>query len=95
MQAFTDDDSIYVYKGVVIIVDNAYYFACFKDLGIENMYDFVPYNYKELAVYKIADSKTIAAIQDGEETYYGEDFGFLLDGDLGKKISTIFLLIVF
>ncbi len=94
VKAFTDDGSIYVDKGSILIVDDAYYFACFEELDIDR-FDFIPYNYKELAVYKITDSETIASIQEGENAYYGEDFGFLLDDDLGTKISSVFLVIVF
>lgn len=95
VNSFIADNSIYVCKGIVIIVDDTYYFACFKELDISDPYDFNPYNCQKLKVHKITDSEVIASIQKGEDAYYGEDFGFLLDEDLGKNISSVFLTIVF
>lgn len=95
VKSFIADNNIYVCKGIVIIVDDTYYFACFKELDVNDPYDFEPYNCQKLTVHKITDSEVITSIQDGEDTYYGEDFGFLLDGDLGKDISSVFLTIVF
>lgn len=93
--AATDDVSISVYVGSLLIVEEDYYFVDFKEQNLGNRNDFYPFDYSELQAYKITDSETIERIQAAEDDYYSEDLGFLFDDELGETISAVFLIVVF
>lgn len=91
----SDDGALTAYKGSLIIIDDKYYYVNYEEIGTETWYEFDPYEYTELSAYEISDPELIADIQEGENAYYSNDFGFLLDEGLTQAISFGFLVFVF
>lgn len=93
--ATTADDAISVYKGMLLVIEEEYYYVDFTEQRINNPYDFNPYNYKELATYKIGNAELIERMEESIDRYYSEEFGILFDEEFGETISAIFLILVF
>ena len=91
----SSDKALTSYKGSLIVIEEDYYYVDYDDIEIEDRYYFDPYEYETLPAHQILDDKLIADIQEAEEAFYSDDFGFLLDDDLSKSISAVFLVIVF
>ncbi|MBQ2986016.1 MAG: hypothetical protein IJE23_00885 [Tyzzerella sp.] len=82
-------------KGSLIIIEDKYYYVNYEEIDAENWHDFNPYEYVNLPAYEISDTALIAKIQEAEDAYYSDDFGFLLDDSLTKGVSAVFLIFVF
>lgn len=89
------DETLTAYKGSLIIIEDAYYYVNYEEIEVESWYDFDPYEYDELPAYEISNAELIANIKDAEDSYYSNDFGFLLDDSLTSVVSMVFLIIVF
>lgn len=93
MNIVEDDTSIH--KGSLLISNDRYYYVDYEEIGVTRWYAFDPYEYTELPAYEITDSDLVAEIIAGEESFYGDDFGFLYNDELTSTISKVFLIIVF
>ena len=91
----SSDGNLTAYKGALITIDDDCYYVDFEEAHIESWYDFNPYDYAELPAYEISDAELIASIQEGEDAYYSDDFGFLLDDSFTEAVSAVFLIFVF
>ena len=91
----SSDGNLTAYKGALITIDDDCYYVDFEEAHIESWYDFNPYDYAELPAYEISDTELIASIQEGEDAYYSDDFGFLLDDSFTEAVSAVFLIFVF
>ncbi len=60
-------------KGMVLSGLYYVYYLDFEQAGIEDPYDFSPYEATELDVYKITDPSLESDLIDAELVYYGED----------------------
>ena len=90
-----NDGTLTAHKGSLITIEDAYYYVNYEDIEVESWYHFDPYEYDELPAYEISDAELITNIQEAEEEFYSDDFGFLFNDNLTKAVSTVFLVFVF
>ncbi len=83
-------------KGSLIIYEDKYYYVDYKEAGISvsNEAPFASYNYDSLSVRRITNEKLCDLIEDAEERYYDDDFGFLFNDKFSEKVSTAFIIFV-
>lgn len=91
----TSDESLTLYEGALLIINDEYYYTDFSEAAVANWYDFNPYDYSELPAHKITDTELLASIKAAEEEYYSDDLGFLYDDNLTETVSAVFLIFVF
>lgn len=90
------DGSFYVAKGQLLDYDGEYYYIDYSLNGIpQNDYFYAADYNKPIMAYRITDLELLQQISDAEEIYFGEDFGFFFDEEFTKKVSAVFLIIVF
>lgn len=82
-------------KGSLYTVDDEYYYVDYSDAGI--IYDggFDITEYPNLSAYKITDQLLCDDIKSAIEKNYGEELGFFDDDKFTKKVSDVFLVIIF
>ena len=93
--AFSDSFNYSVYKGLVYIGENEYYYFDFEENGITNSYDLYELNVLEIEAHRITDEEAIAIIEEGLQEYYDDDYGYLFNDELTDIVSKIFFSLVF
>lgn len=90
-----NDGALSAHKGSLLIIDEKCYYVNYEEIDVDSWYEFDPYGYDELPAYEVTNTDLLASIQEAEETYYADDFGFLYNDDLTETISAVFLILVF
>lgn len=93
--AKSSDGKLTAHKGSLITIDENYYYVDYEEIDVDNWYDFDPYSYTELPAYEVTNADLVASIQEAEDAYYSDDFGFLLDDSFTEAVSAVFLIFVF
>lgn len=89
------DESLIVFVGSLMIIENDYYYVNFSEINIRDRYKFLPYDYETLSAYKITNTTLIAEIQKAENAFYEDNLGFLYNDDLTEKISAVMMIALF
>ncbi len=88
------DDSFYVKKGVLALIDDEYYYVSYAENNYKTTIDFWDIEGRVLKAHKITDTDTISQL-DAAYDEYNADFLGLGDGDFAEAIGTVFLCIAF
>lgn len=97
VSAVSKDGSMSIGKGMVVSDLDDFYYLDFEQAGIEDIYEFDPYEISEVDVYKITDLTLKSELSDAESEYYGED---LLGGNgetgvwFGGVIVLLFVVVI-
>ncbi len=94
VNAYCMDDSIYVKKGVLISLNDEYYYIDFYELGINDPYTFNPENQPNLPAYKITNSNILTQLDNAKNEYNSDFIGFL-GSDFTESIGIVLLFIAF
>ncbi len=92
--ASTEDEKVVVEVGILIISDDEYYYASYKELG-SNIYEYSIYDEESVTAHKITDKKAVALLAKAQENYFDSDFGFFYNDDFTTNIANIFIVAVF
>ncbi len=92
---FSENFNYSIYKGVVFIGENEYYYFDFDENGIKDIFVLYELNITELEAHKITDEETIAKLEEGLQEYYDADYGYLYNDELTEVVSKLFFTIVF
>ncbi len=92
--ASSADENLIVEIGIVILSEGDYYYASYKELGTSRDMYFI-YDEVSVTAHKITDAKAIESLNAAIKKYYDSDLGFFYDDNFTKKISDIFIILVF
>lgn len=90
----SEDKNITVEVGILIISNNEYYYASYKELGSDR-YNYFIYDEESVTAHKITDKKAVALLAKAQENYFESDFGFFYNDDFTTNIADIFIVAVF
>ncbi len=92
VKAYSYDDSFFIKKGHVILLDDTYYYLD-KYIENDNLFDFFANSKEDISVYKITHPDTISKL----DTAYNEEFGIdstdFLSGDFSASIGIVMIFI--
>ncbi len=90
-----EDNSFYINKGCLFIVDDTYYYYDYEKAGITDPYSFNAYEIEGwIEVYKITDPDLCAQL-DAAYSEYNDDFIGLLGSDFTESFAIVLLVLVF
>lgn len=92
---FSEKFNYSVYKGLVYIGENDYYYFDFEENGVTGSYDIYELNILEIEAHRITDEETIAILEEGLQEYYDDDYGYLFNDELTETVAKIFFVLVF
>lgn len=94
--ASSPTDSFDAEIGMILKIENSYYFYSFIESDIKSSLDFYNMNSdKKIKVIELADEELINKIKIGEEKRLNDEFGYLYNDELTETVSKIFFIIVF
>lgn len=88
------DKSFTVEKGMLLVYSEQYYYADFTDKKFDDN-DFWREEKFEVTAHLITDTDLLKRIEEAQEKYYGDDFGFFDDDKFTKAVANVFLIIIF
>ncbi|MBE6802205.1 MAG: hypothetical protein E7530_04925 [Ruminococcaceae bacterium] len=93
----SDDGKLSFNPGMIIICGDEYYYLDYEESGASLYLDFLEFYYSEegFDAYPITDEATVAAIKEGQQLYYEDDYGYLQNDELADSISYFFLIMLF
>ncbi len=81
--------------GMILTVEDSYYFCSFIDSDIKSSLYFWELGDEKVKVIKLDDETIIEKIKLGEERRQEDEFGYLYNDELTEFVSKIFFIIVF
>ena len=94
--ASSPTDSFDAEIGMILKIENSYYFYSFIESDIKSSLDFYNMNSnKKIKVIELADEELINKIKIGEEKRLNDKFGYLYNDELTETVSKIFFILVF
>ncbi len=94
VKAYCRDDSVYVKKGTLFLINDEYYYIDFYELGITDPDTFNPEIQIGLPAYKITDAEILEKL-DTAYSEYNDDFVGLLGSDFTENIAIVLLCLAF
>lgn len=93
----SDDGKLSYNPGMIIIAGDEYYYLDYEESGASLYLDFLEFYYSEegFDAYPITDEATVAAIKEGQQLYYEDDYGYMYNDELADSISYFFLIMLF
>lgn len=90
-----EDNSFYINKGCLFILDDTYYYYDYEKAGITDPYSFNAYDVEGwIEVYKITDSHLCLQLDEAYNEY-NSDFIGLLGSDFTESFAIVLLVLVF
>ncbi len=81
--------------GMILKIDDSYYFYSFIDSDVKSSADFWNVNDEKIEVVKLDDKSIIEKIKIGEEKREEDEYGYLYNNELTETVSKIFFIIIF
>ena len=94
VNAYSTDSSFYIKKGVMLVIDDTYYYVDYGENNLTSFYRSDPQPQSSLYAYKITDTEAIALLEKAYSLYNSDAIGFLT-GDFSENIGVIFLFLTF
>lgn len=81
--------------GMILTVEDSYYFCSFIDSDIKSSNDFWELDDEKIKVTKLEDESIIEKIKLGEEKREEDSLGYLYNDELKESVAKIFFILVF
>ncbi len=93
--SYSDDETLNIYGGMLIIVDSDYYFVDINSpkYAKEEYFDLYSYSYVE--AYKINNEELCEKFEEDIDDFYNDSFNYIYDDELLEGLTKILLTIVF
>lgn len=92
--AANSDGTISVSAGQLFSMNDEFYYMDYAENGF-NESDFFISEVDECIVHKVTGEILLADLQEAEQRYYEDDYGYLYDDDATDSISAVFLIFIF
>ena len=81
--------------GVIIIIDEKYYYCSYSDSTIKSADELWLLDDTTLEAIQLTDEDFLAKLDEAKEAYYGDDYGFLYNDELTQAVAKIFFILAF